>query len=48
MTDKIVVTYCLPCEIVYNTTKPMLICGICRGQTKEIGWVEEIGDVNEG
>lgn len=48
MTEQIAVTYCIPCEIVYNTTKPMTLCGICKQPTKEIGWVEQLGDINEG
>ena len=44
MTEKIAVTYCVPCEIIYNTTNPMTLCGICKKQTKEIGWVELTGE----
>jgi len=43
MTEKIIVTYCLPCEIVYNTSQSQTICAICKGQLKEIGWVEYEG-----
>jgi hypothetical protein len=46
MTERIAITYCRPCEIIYNTTQPMLVCGICRGQTKRVGWIEQIGEDN--
>jgi hypothetical protein len=43
MTEKMIVNYCMPCEIVYNTTHPQTTCAICQGTLKEIGWVEQNG-----
>lgn len=43
MTEKVIVNYCMSCEIVYNTSKPQTICAICQGTLKEIGWVENEG-----
>jgi rubredoxin len=43
MQERMIVTYCIPCEIVYNTSKPQTNCGICNGKLKEIGFVEYEG-----
>ena len=45
MTEQI--TYSTPRELIYSSSKTVLICGICKGKTKNIGFVEE-GESNEG